>query len=179
MTNRKLGILAIVAALMVLMVAVQIRFAGTAPRSAVAGAPLIQGLDTAKIRFIQIGSGQNPVKLVRKGPRFVVADKDNYPAETSRINDLITSCLDVKTLELITSNPANFEELGVTEEKAPYVVKFLDSAEKVITGLIIGKAQTGTNSKYVRLATGNDVYTAPSAMSTRKSSISTETRSQR
>jgi len=34
------------------------------------------------------------------------------------------------------------------------------SAEKVITGLIIGKAQTGTNSKYVRLATGNDVYTA-------------------
>jgi len=160
MTNRKLAILAIVAAFMVLLVTVQTRFASTAPRGSVAGAPLIQGLDTAKIHFIEIGSGENPVRLVRQGGRFVVADKDNYPAETAKINDLITSCLDIKTLELITSNPANFDELGVADEKAEDVVKFLDSAEKVITGLIIGKAQTGTNSKYVRLATGNDVYTA-------------------
>jgi hypothetical protein len=160
MTNRKLAILAIVAAFMVLLVTVQTRFASTARRGSVAGASLIQGLDTAKIHLIEIGSGENPVRLVRQGGLFVVADKDNYPAETAKINDLITSCLDIKTLELITSNPANFDELGVADEKAEDVVKFLDTAEKLITGAIIGRDQSGTKSKYVRLAAGNDVYTA-------------------
>jgi len=171
MSNRALAILAVVAAIVVVLLVVQHQFEKPAASRSRAAGPLIQGLDVEKIAAIQIGPPGKAFKLVRQGDHFVVPDKDNYPAATGKINRLITSCLDVTTLELITSNPANFDELNVTEEKAADVVKFLDAAEKVITGIIVGKKQPQTNARYVRLVTSNDVYTAQKVPSVRDSAI--------
>jgi len=160
MSNRKLAILAVIAAVMIVLVVVQSRLHRSEVRVWRGGGHLIQGLDTGKIAGITIGPGENAVRLVRKEGRFVVANKEDYPADISKINDLLTSCLDIITHELITTNPANFDELEVTEEKAKSVVKFLDAGQKLITGVIIGKKQPETKSWYVRLVSGNEVYSA-------------------
>jgi hypothetical protein len=166
MSNRKFAVLGIVAALMVMLTVVLETRKGRAPvGGSPAGSYLIQGLDTAQISRIVIGIGDNAVKLIREGNRFVVGNKGNYPAVTSKINNLLTSCLDVRTIELITSDPANHESLDVTEEKAQSIVKFLDKDGQIITGVIIGSSrlpelQMDKRSTYVRLISSNDVYEA-------------------
>jgi hypothetical protein len=165
MSNRKLLILGIVAALMVVLVVIQGRMSRVPARTSSRGGYLIQGLERAQIASIVIGKGNNPVKLVRQGRRFVVGNKDDYPALVSKINNLLISCLDIRIMELITTNPVNHESLGVTEEKAQNVVKFLNRDGEVITGVVIGSSklpelQMDKRSTYVRLISSNDVYEA-------------------
>ncbi len=81
---------------------------------------LIQGLDPDQVARITIGKPGQEVILNRRGANFVVANLDNYPALTSEINKLITTCLDIQTAELYTDNPENHKDLGVTEDKAHY-----------------------------------------------------------
>jgi hypothetical protein len=79
---------------------------------------------------------------------------------------LITSCMDIKTTQLASSNPANHADLGVTEDKARNVVKFfkfVDTNEVLLTGLLIGNAKEGGQGTYVRLTTSNDVYLTPNS----------------
>jgi hypothetical protein len=167
MNDKKLMILGIVAALMVLLTAGQSYLSKMqAPSKAPGGDTyLIQGLDPGRIAFIEVGKGENPVRLARRGNLFLVANKEDYPALTSKINDLLTSCLDIRTVGLVTSNPANHESLHVTEEKAQNIVRFLGEDEKLITGLVIGTSrlpelQMDKRSTYVRLITSDDVYEA-------------------
>ena len=120
---------------------------------------LIQGLDPSNIDSIILGTGDNEVVLKRNGRRFVVTNKDNYPAETRDVNNLIASCLDIKIDELFTDNPANHKDLGVTEEDAKYVVKFLKQGSELIVGVIIGNNKEGQgHGTFVRLIPGNKVY---------------------
>ncbi|MHC4619481.1 MAG: DUF4340 domain-containing protein [Planctomycetota bacterium] len=165
MSNRKLLILGVVAAMMVVLTVLQARLGREPARETGAGSYLIQGLDTSRIGSIEIGKGDNPTRLVRQGNRFVVANKDNYPAAVSKINTLLTSCLDIRTIELITRDPANYESLDVTEAKSQNVVKFLDGGGQVITGVVIGSSrlpelEMSKRSAYVRLVSGSEVYEA-------------------
>ena len=159
MSNKKLMILSIVAALMIVWAVVQSRIGRTPAGATLVSSYLIQGLDPAKIAGILVGSGEDTIRLIRQGKHFVVGNKDNYPAVTGKINNLITSCLDIRTAELITSNPANHNELQVGEEKAKSIVKFLKENGQVITGIVIGKTDSQTRSTYVRLVSSDDVYT--------------------
>ena len=80
--------------------------------------------------------------MKRNGSHFVVTNKDNYPAESADdINNLIASCLDIKVDELFTDNPSNHKDLGVMEEDAKYVVKFLKQGSELMVGVIIGKGK--------------------------------------
>lgn len=158
MSNKKLVILGIVAVVMVVWAGAQLRV--STRRSFVPSGPsyLIQGLDTDKIASIVLGTAGDQVILTRKGNRFVVANKDDYPARINEINGVIAACLDVKTAELVTSNPANHADLGVTEEKARHVVKLFGKDAGPITGVIISPAEAAKGGAYVRLISSNDVY---------------------
>jgi len=168
MTNRKLAVLGIVAAGMLVWAVVQHRVSKmkSPARIALKDSYLIQGLDTSKIAGVVIGKGANPIRLKRQNTGFVVASKDGYPALTSKINNLITSLLDIRIIELVTDNPDYHESLSVTEEKSQNVIKFLDKDDKVITGIIVGTTRFGqdmafdTRSTYVRLISDNRVYLA-------------------
>ncbi|MFQ6036872.1 MAG: DUF4340 domain-containing protein, partial [Sedimentisphaerales bacterium] len=92
---------------------------------------------------------------------FVVVNKDNYPAETRQINDLITKCLDIQTSQFVTETKENHEALEVTEKDARHVVKFLKPDGSLLTGVIIGKNKETGQGSYVRLATSDKVYVAP------------------
>jgi hypothetical protein len=163
MSNRKLVILSIVAGVMIVWAAIQSRIARGPARAPSGPSYLIQGLDPGRIASIIIGTGENAARLVRQGDRFVVGNKDNYPAVISKINELITSCLDIRTVGLITSNPANHDDLEVSEANAKNIVKFLDNDGHTITGVVIGRTDSERRSTYVRLTSSNDVYTATEA----------------
>jgi len=90
-----------------------------------------------------------------------VVNKDNYPAETKQINDLITKCLDIQTSQFVTDNPENHEALGVTEKDARNVVKFLKPDDSLLTGVIVGETKEEGQGNYVRLATSDKVYVTP------------------
>ena len=159
MSNKKLAILGIIAIVMVVLAGVQLRLSSGKQRLSL-GAPsyLIQGLDTDKIASIVLGAADNQVILSRRGNRFVVESKDDYPAKATKINGVIAACLDIKTAEFVTGNPANHADLGVTEEQARHVVKLFGRDGNLITGLLISPPNTDRAGSYLRLISSNDVY---------------------
>jgi len=159
MSNKNLTVLGIVTVLMVVWATVQSRVSSR-PRTE-PGAPsyLILGLDPTNIGSIVVGTGTDAVTLKRRGMDFVVTNKDNYPAVTSTISELITSCLDIKTADLFTDEAAYHEDLEVTEEKARSVVKFMtpEPNSTVLAGVIVGKSRELGEGTYVRLVSNDKV----------------------
>ena len=170
MNNKKLTILGIVAVLMVLWAMVQSRISNKPRGEPARPVYLIQGFDPSAVDSIVIGTGEAAFTLKRQKSGFVVVDKDNYPAKTSEINSLISKCLEIQTSEFVTDNPANHEDLEVTEEKARSVIKFMtaDPNSSLLTGVIIGKTEELGQGSYVRLlssdsASSNKVYVTSNA----------------
>jgi hypothetical protein len=157
MSNQKLGILAVVAAAMVLLAVITAR-TSVGGRGKLSGpAYLIQGLDTAMIDSIHVGQGAEQVKIRRQGGQFVVTDI-NYPADVKQINDLVTHSLDIKTVDLYTRDAANHQDLEVSEEKPKGAVKFFKADGSLLAGIVIGKTRESDQGTYVREASSNDVY---------------------
>jgi len=170
MNNKKLTILGIVAVVMVLWAVLQSRISNRPGAEPARPVYLIQGFEPSGVDSIVIGTGDAAFTLKRRQSGFVIVDKDNYPAKTSEINSLITKCLEIQTSEFVTDNPANHEDLEVTEEKARSVVKFMkaDPNSSLLTGLIIGKTEELGQGSYVRLlssdsASSNKVYVTSNA----------------
>ena len=158
MNNKKLIILGIITVCMIAWAIVQAHVANRPRAEAQKSASLIQGLDPANIGSIVLGTGENEVTLKRNGRYFVVTNKDNYPAESADINNLISSCLDIKVDEFFTDNPSNHKDLGVTEEDAKYIVKFLKPDSELLAGVIIGKGKDQGQGAFVRMIPGNKVH---------------------
>lgn len=172
MTDRKLVILAIAAVIMAGWAVLQSRLAQRAgAHRMVLRTPLIQGLDLDAIARITLtsGQGENTVTLTKASGRFTVAEKDGYPANISEINRLLSSCLDIRVTEHITSNAANHSDLGVTDQAARYVVRFFNAAGDEITGVVISETQSEPDGAYARLTTSEDTYfiQSPPWLSTR------------
>jgi hypothetical protein len=158
MSNRKLFVLGIIAVLMVSWAVVQSRVSGRKEAEPSGPVYLVQGLNTADIGSIVLGVGEDAVTLKRGGRQFVVVNKDNYPAKAGEINSLISKCLEIQTSEFVTDNPANHEDLEVTEEKARSLIKFLksDPNSTLLTGVAIGKSKESGQDTYVRLLSKDD-----------------------
>jgi hypothetical protein len=164
MSHKKLAILGIVAAGMVLWAIVQSNISSRpVGRGVEAGANLLQGFDPAAIGSIVLQADGNVVTLIRQGDFFVVVEKDRYQAKTGQINNLITSCLDIQTAELITSDKAYFAELGVSDDKPVTAVKFFKPDKSIIAGILIGKTKE-TQGTYVRLLSSDKVYLSTKAL---------------
>ena len=160
MSNRNLTILAVAAAVMLTWAVVQSRLVQRKMGRAATKGFLIQGLATDDIDAIVLGTGDNQVRLQRQNKNFYIANKDNYPAQFKNINELIKNCLEIQTTDLITQSADNHADLGVSEEKAKYVIKFLNAKNEVITGLVIGSGAESPTETYIRLINRDDVYLA-------------------
>jgi hypothetical protein len=166
MSHKKLAILGIVAAGMVVWAIVQSNISNRPVGGGVAaGGYLLQGFDPAAIGSIVVQAGGNTVTLARQDGGFVVLEKEKYPARIKQINYLISTCLDIQTAELITSDKANFAELGVSDDKqAITAVKFLKPDKSIIAGILIGKHSSDTQGTYVRLVSSDKVYRSKKAL---------------
>lgn len=159
MSNKKLTILGIMAVVAATLAMVQSRISRQAASVNFGSSPLVAGLNIESVAAIQVaGQTGQSVKLTRQGDHFAVADKDNYPADVSKINTLISDCLDIRVTEKITSNPANHADLKVSEETAEYVITFLDADAKPIVSVILSPTDPESNTAHGRLATSDDVY---------------------
>ncbi|MBN2181763.1 MAG: DUF4340 domain-containing protein [Sedimentisphaerales bacterium] len=163
MSNKKLLILGIVAVFMMMWAVIQPLISSRYETGSDGLSYLIQGLDPADIDSIVLGTGDNAVTLKRQRNGFVVVNKDNYPAKTSQINDLISKCLEIQRSQFVTDKAANHEDLEVTEDKAGTVIKFMkaDPNSPLLTGIIIGKTKELGQGSYVRLASDDRVYVTP------------------
>jgi len=161
MGNKKLTILGVVAVCMVIWAVIQSHISNKPKTAPDKPSYLIQGLNPADIDSIVLGAGDDQVTLKRRSGYFVVVNKDNYPAETKQINDLLTNCLDIQTSQFVTDKAENHEALGLTEKDARNVVKFLKPDSSLLTGVIVGKTKEAGQGSYVRLATSDKVYVAP------------------
>ncbi len=162
MSDKKLTVLGIVAVFMVIWAVVQSRVSSRPKTDMDRQAYLIQGLDPADIDSIVVGTGEDAVTLKRQQGRFVVVNKDNYPAKASEINNLITKSLEIQTSQFVTDNAANHEDLGLMEEKANTLVKFFKPDSSLLTGVVGGKSKELGQGTYVRLASSDVVYVTPS-----------------
>ncbi|MHC4596054.1 MAG: DUF4340 domain-containing protein [Planctomycetota bacterium] len=160
MSNRNLTILGIVAVIVVAWAVVQSRVSDRPRTELDIPVYLIYGLDPADIDSIVFGAGESTVTLKRQGRRFVVVNNDNYPAEISEINDLLSKCLEIQTGQFITDDAANYEDLEVTEDKARSVVKFLKPDSSLLVGFAIGKDKELGQGTYIRLLPDDKVYVA-------------------
>jgi len=159
MSNRKLAVLGILAVLMAGWAVLQNRIGQNANTADFTSSALIEGLQLDAVSSIAITSdkGKQTTTLDRKGETFVVADKENYPADVTKINSVINDCLDIRTHEQVTDNSSNHADLGVTEETAQFVVHFLDKDGGQIVGIAVSEAgENGT--AFARLLSSNDVY---------------------
>lgn len=168
MNDKKLTILGLIALFMVCWAVIQARISNRQTVVQKSTSYLIQGLNPDTVEAIKIKTGNNQMKLQRSGAAFVLADKDNYPALFSKVNELFAQILDIQTDELITSNPANHPDLEVDEDTAGCIVKFLDKNGEFMTGLVIGRKDESQGT-YVRLYNSNDVYISSNAPTVRTS----------
>ena len=158
MNNKKLVILGIITAFMIAWAVVQSCISNKPSTGLNALTYLIQGLDPSDIDSIILGTGDDATTLKRNGEQFLIVNKDNYPAVTSEISNLITACLGIRISELYTDSPANHKNLGVTEQEAKQVVKFLKPDSSLLAGVIVGRYNE--RGGYVRMVPGNNVYHA-------------------
>ncbi len=161
MSNKKLTILGVVAVVMVIWAVAQSHISNRTRTTLEGPAYLLQGLDPADIDSIVLGSGEETVTLKRQQGGFVVVNKDNYPAKVSEINNLITKSQEIQTSQFVTDNAANHEDLGLTEENANATIKFLKADSSLLTGIIGGKTKELGQGTYIRLASNDAVYVAP------------------
>jgi hypothetical protein len=163
MSDRKLAVLGILAVLAVCWAVLQNRMSQTVKTPDFGSAPLIAGLDLKVVDGLQITSegGSQTTTLKRSDQGFTVVDKDNYPADISKINTMINHCLDIRTNEKITDDPQNHADLKVTPETGQYVIRFLDREGQEIVGIAISPTDEKSTA-FARLLSADDVYSVQS-----------------
>lgn len=165
MSDKKLALLGIIAVLVTAAAIVQHNMTRRQQTSDFSGSVLIEGLAVDTIAAIEVSgeSGSQTVRLTRLNGRFVLPEKDNYPADVTKINTLINNCLDIRTIEKITDNPENHADLKVTPDTARYVISFMDDQQSPIVTLILSETHPESNIAYVRLQSEDTVYSIQSA----------------
>ncbi len=164
MSDKKLALLGMIAVLMTAAAVVQHNMTRRVRTTDFSGSPLIEGLAVDTIAGIEIAGeqGSQTVRLTRLNGRFVLPEKDNYPADVTKINFLINNCLDIRTVEKITDNPDNHADLKVTPETARYRISFMDEDPKPIVSLVLSESDPDTNTAYARLQSEDTVYSIQS-----------------
>jgi hypothetical protein len=164
-TDRQLAILGVVACVLfvatILLYGVERKRAVEAQR----GALLVQGLELGEVASVKVSAKDKSVTLEKKDGKFVVAERNGYPASVKKVNDLFLDILGIRIAEKVTSSTDNHKELGVVQggEEAT-VVEFVGKEGKALVGVVIGKSASRGSGKYVRLADQDTVYTSEKSL---------------
>ncbi len=151
------GLLGLVAALVVLaIVAVVVQRSG-APSSS-QGSKLVPDLQTAlndidKVTIVKAG-GAVVATLERRPDSWVVDERSDYPADVGKLRKNLVELAEARILEEKTSNPDNYDRLGVQDiakDSAKGIAVSFAAPNRQLPTVIIGNAQ-GSKYRYVRRA---------------------------
>jgi hypothetical protein len=85
------------------------------------GATLLADFPATEVAKIQVSSGEKSATVVRKDGKWTVADRENYPANTTTINDFLRTLSEVKVTDGIEAEPSFAPRFGMdpaaTDEK--------------------------------------------------------------
>ena len=146
MTSRTL--LVLTAALLVLALVAVWGQRGSAPQSAVDSRflpELERTLDTVdRVRVVGAGA-ETLVTLERRPDRWVIVEKQGYPADIAKIRAALLALAEARIIEEKTSNPSYYDRLGVEpvdSEAASGVELIAYAGDDVRAAVVIGAADS-------------------------------------
>jgi Domain of unknown function (DUF4340) len=144
MSARMLGIL--VAVLVVLggvaLWLQRVERASEAPAESMLGQPLLRGLHGADIATIRITAPDVKLTLRRDGARWVVAERDDFPADLAKVRDFVVQALALKVGQSDPIGAADRARLQLDEPSAAKgggtLVEFAGADGKPLASMIVG-----------------------------------------
>lgn len=109
-----------------------------------AGETVIENFAPEEVAEITVSGVTNTVNLVKKNNQWVVSNRDDYPAKTSSVNDLIRTVEGLKVTRGIEAGPSFAPSFGMdldatNSNDRGITVTFKDSTSNEIATITIGK----------------------------------------
>ncbi|TMQ11652.1 MAG: DUF4340 domain-containing protein [Deltaproteobacteria bacterium] len=147
-------LLAVLAVQVVLAVIVLVRGSDS---GALKEHPLVPGFDAAKVTRLQVFTSETakPIDLVKRDASWVLASGFDYPADQTKVNDVLTPITKIAAAAPIASQSSRHKQLKV--DKSDYERKLVITADGKDLVLYLGAA-AGARRTAVRLGTEDKVY---------------------
>ncbi len=101
------------------------------------------------VSSILIAASENQVTLTRGEEGWIVLDRDNFPAQSSRITQVLRQTWDLNPTQEIPARPSQLDRFqladpqsGASPHQKALKVSFLDHNKKPLLVLLLGKRQT-------------------------------------
>jgi hypothetical protein len=128
-----------------------------APQSADArvNQPLVDPATIEKVQKLRITDTGKTVELVRQPDgTWRVASYHDLPVDFSKLSTFVSNLTDAKLQRLVTSNAERMARLEFKDTK----IELLDSADKVLVSLVLGKQADVGGGRYVRFGDEQKAY---------------------
>ena len=172
MKTRTLIILLIILGFLAGAGAFMIRLKATDRSKGNLGARLLGNLPANEIVSITIQGAEDSVSLVKEEDRWIVADRFHYPADFSKIIDLVRRLKEVKIGRQFESSEETQKRLSLkdpndpdaAEEEKGIRILLSDKKETPLASLLLGKTRQGgaerrfASGQYVRLGKESKIY---------------------
>jgi hypothetical protein len=116
--------------------------ASEAPAENMLGEPLLRGLHGADVAMIRITAPDAKLTLRRAGTRWVVAERDDFPADLTKVRDFVVKALGLKVGQSDPIGAADRARLQLNEpaagKGAGTLVEFAAADGKPLASVIVG-----------------------------------------
>jgi hypothetical protein len=110
-----------------------------------AGETLFEKFPGTDVATVEIQGADNTVTLTRKDNAWVVAERDNYPANTSYINDFIRTLTELKVTRGMEAGPSFAPRFGMDENSSSSEERGLTATFKDASGKELARVSLGKN----------------------------------
>ncbi len=131
-----------------------------APQTEVSRSQLYPGLldRLNDVERVRLRSGDDASVLVRAGEGWLMANKDDFPADGAAVRRTVLQVASLRVVEPKTANPERYARLGVQDADAEgadsTLVELLGAGDAALARLLVGHASDNTSAPrhYVRRA---------------------------
>lgn len=167
----------LIAALVLIAVSMAVRQTGrpAATMDPLVGRGLMTSAEIDLVKEMILRTCDGEVLVAREDGNWVIPGKGGFPADTAKIEDLFQKVTGSRIIEMVTSDPARHEDLGVakpgTDGKPAgenLVLSFNEKKSGVLKTIFLGKGRKsrspdgsvgfGTDGQYVRIEGLDSVY---------------------
>jgi hypothetical protein len=109
------------------------------------GQTLLAEFAADKVATIEISGAEQSVSLASKDGKWTVAQRDNFPANSRNINDLLRSLAELKVAQGIEAGPSFAPRFGIDEKSSSAETRGLTAVFKDSSGKELAKVSFGKN----------------------------------